>query len=113
MKPLKPIPGWAKRERDSDFAWIRENQHLFWDAAQEQYKKLGRGAIVIDTTSQPLGIGTGNPFMYCPQEEIDQTDDKDVQRMLQEYDPETEIVVVLLKKHNKVSSYRLKQIYGE
>lgn len=108
MRPRKPIPNWAKRERQSDFVWIGENQHLFWPAAQEQYEKLGRGAIVIDTTSRPLG--TGNPFTYCPQEVINQTDDQDEQRMVREYDPETEIVVVLLKHNGRVSSYRLERI---
>ncbi len=111
LKPRKPIPGWARQERVFDMAWIRENQHLFWPSAQQQYQAVGRGAIVVNTESRPQG--TGHPFTYLSQEEVNKSCDSDVQRMVRQYDPETEMVVVLLKKNNKVSSYRLKQVgYG-
>lgn len=108
MRPSRPIPDWAQGERASDLAWIGENFHSFVVAAREQYKKEERGAIVVDTTEQQLG--TGHPFTYWPQGQVNQTDDRDVQRMLKQYDPETEIVIVLLKEKGKQSSYRLKQL---
>ena len=108
MRPVKPLPNWAKRERTSDLAWIHKNSYLFWPAALEQYKELGRGAIVTDTTSRPLG--TGHPYTYLTKKEVDARCDTDVQRLVRQYDPETEIVVVLLKENDKVSSYRLKQV---
>ena len=108
MRPRKPLPNWAKRERTSDLAWINENLHILWPAAQEQYEKVGHGAIVVNTLSRPLG--TGNPFAYLTQEQAQETFDSDVQRLVRQYDPETEIVIVLLKEQGKQSSYRLKQV---
>ena len=108
MRPRKPIPDWAQRERTSDLAWINENLHIFWPAAQDQYKEVGRGAIVVNTLSRPLG--TGNPFTYLSQEAVEATCDSDVQGMVREYNPAMELVVVLLKKNNKESAYRLMQV---
>jgi len=102
----KHFPFWAERERAADLAWIAENMHVFWPAAQSAYNEMGRGAIVVDTTVRPTG--QGHPFGYFPQEMVEQTDDEDVQRMVREYDPAQEIVVVLLKSQDRVSTYRVR-----
>ena len=104
-KRRRKIPAWARQERCSDMAWIAENVHVFWPAAQQQYQALGRGAIVVDTTLRPTGAG--HPFTYYNQEQINQTEDEDAQRMVREYDPETEMVIVLLKPQDRVSVYRM------
>jgi hypothetical protein len=101
------IPGWAKRERLSDIAWIGENVHVFQPAAQQQYQALGRGAIVVDTTVQP-SADAGHPFTYYSQEQVNKTDDEDAQRMVREYDPEVDMVIVLLKPQDRVSVYRIR-----
>jgi hypothetical protein len=59
----KRIPDWARRERRSDFAWIQENFEVFWLASRLTFDDLGRGAIVVDTTVQPLP-DAGHPFAY-------------------------------------------------
>ena len=104
-KRRQKIPAWARQERWSDMAWISENVHVFWPAAQQQHQTLGRGAIVVDTTLRPTGAG--HPFTFYSQEQINQTDDKDAQRMVREYDPETEMVIVMLKPQDRVSVYRM------
>ena len=101
----KRFPAWAERERTGDLAWIRENFHVFWPAAQMGYEELGRGAIVVDTTSRPTGAG--HPFGYLPREKVEETGDEDAQRMVREYDPTWEMVTVLLKPHDRVSVYRV------
>jgi hypothetical protein len=101
------MPDWARRERAGDMAWIRENVHVFWPAAQRGYAEVGRGALVVDTISQPVE-GAGHPFGYFPQEAIEQQDDEDTQRMVREYDPSAEFVTVLLKTEDRVSSYRVR-----
>lgn len=101
----RPIPEWARRERGEDLRWIGENLHVFWPAAQAAFAELGRGAIVVDTTSQPTG--EGNPFGYYPQEMIEAKDDEDIKRMVREYDPERDLVIVLLKAEERMSSYRV------
>jgi hypothetical protein len=113
-KPNKEtsLPDWAERERASDLAWIMENVHVFWPAAQQGHAEWGRGALVVDTTSQPVE-GRGHPFGYFPQDVIQEQGDDDTQRLVREYDPPTEFVSVLLKPEDRVSSYRLRVIDAE
>jgi hypothetical protein len=85
--------------------------HVFWPAARQGYETLGRGAIVVDTTSRPTG--EGHPFGYIPREVVEEQGDEDTQRLVREYDPPTEFVSVLLKTQDRVSSYRLRVIDAE
>jgi hypothetical protein len=103
------IPDWAKEEREQDIAWIKENMLILSTAASTAFKGGGRGAIVVDTTVQPVE-GMGHPFDYYLQETVEETDDEDTKRMVTEYDPNREFVVVLLKPGERVSSYRVKTV---
>jgi len=100
------IPDWARRERQRDLEWIRENLFIFWPAATDAYVELGRGAIVVDTTQRPIP-GLGNPFGYFIQAEIEKKDDEDAKRMVREYDPDREFVLVMLKPKDRTSIYRV------
>jgi hypothetical protein len=100
------IPEWAEKERLSDLAWILENLHVFWPAAQLGYEEWGRGAITIDTTARPVP-GKGNPMWYLSQDLVNERFTEDEQRMVREYQPESEFVTILLKKLGRVSSYRV------
>jgi hypothetical protein len=99
------IPDWAQRERTSDLAWIGENLHVFWPAAQQGYQEHGRGAIVVDTTSRPTGAG--HPFAYLPQAGIEQMNEVDAIRMMKAYDPTWEFVTMLFKSQDRLSTYRV------
>jgi len=85
--------------------WIRENLHVFRPAATTAFAEFGRGAIVVDTTSRPTG--EGHPFGYFSQEMIEEGDDEDIKRMVNEYDPEKDVVIVMLKENDKMSTYRV------
>ena len=100
------IPNWARREREGELGWIRENFGGFWAAASSAYKETGRGLIIVDTTQQPVE-GAGHLFGYFPQEAIEQYDDEDTKRLVNEYDPEREFVVMLLKPNDRTSTYRV------
>jgi hypothetical protein len=100
------IPAWAQRERQSDHDWISENLHLFWMAALAAFEDAGRGAIVVDTTLEPIS-NAGNPFAYCSQEQVEQQGSEDVKRMVTEYDPTHELILVLLKSDDRISTYRV------
>ena len=102
----RKIPEWAKRERLRDCEWIGENLGSFWPLAKEVFKEVGRGAIVVDTTSQPTG--EGNPYGYFSQEDLTKFEDEDTDRMLENYDPEKEFVILLLKPKDRTSTYRIK-----
>ena len=100
------IPDWAKRDRQRDLEWIRENLHIFWPAATDAYVELGRGALVVDITRQPIP-GLGHPFGYFSQAEIEARDDEDAKRMVREYDQDWEFVLVMLKPKDQMSIYRV------
>ncbi len=98
-------PEWARRQRQRDLEWIGGNFHIFWPVAIAAFEDQGRGAIVVDTTSRPTG--DGNPLAYVPKAAVDAKDDEDIKRMVREYDPATEFVVVLLKSAGRTSTYRV------
>ncbi len=106
MSPEKSqIPDWARQERERDLAWIRENLYIFGPVAEAAFESNGRGAIVVDTTSRPTG--EGNPFGYFPQKMVEQGDDEDIKRMVREYTPGEELVIVLIKSQDRTSTYRV------
>ena len=105
------IPDWAQRDRQRDMHWVAENLYLFWPVATEAYVKQGRGAIIVDTTSRPTG--EGHPFAYFTQTFVEERDVEDVKRMVREYDPDREFVLVMIKPYDRLSTYRVQtQAHG-
>ncbi len=100
-------PDWAQKERQGDQAWIAENFHIFLPTVKIAFKDIGRGAIVVDTTQQP-DRGGGHPFAYFSQEQLEDFDDKETQRLVREYNPKNEFVVMLLKEDDHTSTYRIR-----
>lgn len=100
------IADWVDHERQADFGWICENLDLFWSAAVLAFEDTGRGAIVVDITSLPLP-GIGHRFGYFSQELVEECGDEDTRRMVAEYDPGQELVLVLLKPSDRSSTYRI------
>ncbi|MCI0648006.1 MAG: hypothetical protein L0332_30845 [Chloroflexi bacterium] len=105
-KEKDQMPEWARRERQRDLVWIRRNVEVFWLTARTAFQAVGRGVIVVDTTVRPWP-GAGHPFVYLSQQDIAADADEDTMRMIQEYDPATEIVVLLLKPKDRTSTYRI------
>ena len=99
------IPDWAQRERGADLAWIRENLHVLWPVARQAYDEAGRGAVVVDTTSNPAGFG--HPFGYFSREIVEEYGNEDTLRMVLAYNPTWEMVTGLLKTENRSSTYRV------
>lgn len=99
------LPRWAEQERLGDMAWIAENLHVLWPAAQAAYAELGRGAITVDTTVHPPGMG--HPFTYLTQEQLLDLGDAATLRIVAQYDPTGELVTTLLKTQERMSTYRI------
>jgi len=76
--------------------------------AAEAFNELGRGAIVVDTTSRLTG--EGNPFDCYSQEIVEKKGNVDIKRMVREYDPGKGIVVVLLKPNERIRTYQVKPL---
>ena len=105
------IPDWAERERWADLAWIADNLSAFHSAAAIAYEVLGRGAVVVETTSRTQD--GGHPAAYLTQEQIARYEDKDIDRLISGYTPEEELVVILLKEAQRTSAYRVRARFPE
>lgn len=102
------IPEWAERERLSDLTWITENLHKLFPAAQLGVSTMGRGVLVIDTTTVIMhDQGDGNPMFYLPEAQVQELGNQDALRMVRAYDPSWQLVAGLLKPEGKESFYRV------
>lgn len=108
----RALPEWARRERRQDMEWIGENFYIFWPLAIATFQVTGRGAIVVNTTLQPV-LGLGHPIAYYPQAMIEEMTNEDLKRMVREYNPQGEFVVHLLKPKDRVSTYRIGILQGQ
>ena len=102
------IPDWAAQEREQDRLWIRENLDVFWHTAKQGSQFVGRGAIFVDVDTRPMG--NQNLFTYFTAKEIERYENEELDRLVREYDVETEFVIALLKPEEKVSSYRVQPV---
>ena len=94
----------TKHDRDLDLRWIGDNIGVIGSSAVEGYAKHGRGAFFADHTKD----GVVPLVVYVPQSSgklLD--DDPDAARMVRDYNPETEFVIVIVKRGDRASSYRV------
>ena len=90
----------------AELAWLKENLSIFWPAAHAGFSEMGRGAIVIDGYSQPLGEET--QFHYTSLAEFEEQEDKVSGRMAElvsEYDPEQQFVAVIIRQPDADAEY--------
>ena len=87
------------REHHKDLEWVEENRSLFWLVATVAWEQTGPGAIIVDL-SKPSNDG-GYLFRYMTQGEIELRDNH-LDRLLREYNPHREFVVVLLKTNDQI-----------
>ncbi|MFC1923653.1 hypothetical protein ACFLY4_10240, partial [Chloroflexota bacterium] len=85
-----------EHRRDSD--WIEENSAVFWSTATVACEQIGPGAIVVDLSK--TSKSGGYQFRYTTQGEIELRDEG-LDRLLREYNPHREYVVVLLKSNDQ------------
>ena len=104
-------PNSADREHPTESAWIIEDLDVFWLFASRAFEDTGRGAIVVDTNVQSTP-GAGHPVGYFSQERIGEnalaaTKDERIRRMVAEYHPTQEYVLVLLRPGDIASAFRV------
>ena len=105
------IPDWAWQERQANHSWIVEDLDVFWLFAAHAFEDTGRGAIVVDTRVEPIP-GAGHPVGYFSQERVEDnvltaTKDERIKRMVAEYQPTAEYVLVLLRPGDNASAFRI------
>ena len=103
------IPDWAHQENQALSGW--EELDVFWFYASLAFENVGRGAVVVDTRarSEP---GKGYQVGYFSQERIEAnalttSKHERIKRMVTEYQPTEEYVLVLFRPGDVVSSYRI------
>lgn len=94
-----------------ELAWIKEHVTAFWSTAYAGYYDEGRGAVVIDTTVEPLGEDT--PFYYVQHARFtDREDDvsRQVATLVTEYDPQEQFVAVFIRPGGEEQEFSIFQI---
>ena len=103
----------GRESRESHVEFIRINWPVAAAFAWQQYRKQGRGCMVVDVAkAEDPPPGASHLFgetsgAYVPYRVVRVTGDADVKRMVKEYNPRQEVVFVFLRKDGGVSSYRL------
>lgn len=108
----RDTPEWARKEREGDLAWIQENASVIQFVARTSHEAGGRGVVAVDTTFNALPE-FGLAFAYFSQEAVDELYDEDTKRMVREYDPDHEFVLVLLKPEDRTSTYRIRPHWSQ
>ena len=95
-------PDQVSCEREQDFNWIEENRAILWLAATVAFEEIGYGFIVVNLTEQTED--QGNPFGYYSEGELE-PQNEELRRLLQEYDPDRQFIVVLCKAGGRSDVY--------
>jgi hypothetical protein len=115
----KDLPA-GRESRQSHVDFIMLNWHLLGALAWRGYQVEGAGAIIINArkAKELWMIGSGKvldigrtPCLYLSQASMDRVGgwpDVDTARMVHEYDPEEEVVLVILRSDGGVSEYRIR-----
>ena len=93
---------WVQRV---DLHWIEENYYVFQSAVRNVFDEIGRGAVAVDVTMPP--VDGGHPFAYWPQSYLEEHADDETNRLVREYLPREELVVILLKTGRRFDAYRV------
>jgi hypothetical protein len=90
-------PDQKSQEHQQDRNWIDENRALLWLAATVAFEEIGYGFLVVDLTKKKEDHG--HPFAYYSEDELEPEQDEDgnLLRLLKEYDPDREFIVMLWK----------------
>ena len=106
MTPESNTPTAVHLETDKDVSWIHRHDSLLSSKACGWFKLVGRGAIIIDAAAKPLG--DDNLFTYFNRDDFGRFDDKEINLVLETYDPSEEFVLVMLKPQDLLHTYRIK-----
>ena len=111
MKEIAGAGESPEAAKNGELTWIRDNLVAFWSTAYAGYYDEGRGAVVIDTTAEPLGEDT--PFYYVQQSRFAEQEE-DVSRQLADlvadYDPRQQFIAVFIRPRAEEREFSIFQI---
>ena len=99
------MPETAAQLRRRHLAWLDRNARTFAEDAPRAYLDSGRGAYVVTTTTVPPTLA---PLEYWTAvEKVPDTEDgRHIARMIREYDPDRQVVVIFREPDYGVRGYR-------
>ncbi len=89
-------------DRQRELAWVEQNRDIFWLISKVATDQVGRGSIVIDTTTQVPEGGHPIGFLALTENELQ---GNAVDNYMQSYDPNKEFVVTLLASEDRTTTY--------
>jgi hypothetical protein len=89
------------KDRDFDFAWMKENLAILAAFSTSGFENEGRGVVLCDHSVD----GVPAKILYVRQADVPQ-DDPETDRLVRAYLPEREMIIVLAKVAGN-SSYRI------
>ena len=89
-------------ESQKDLDWINNNREILWLTATVAFEEIGYGFIAVDLRGQENE--TSNRFGYHSEDELD-AKEEELQKLLQEYDPDREFIAVLWKDGGRSDIY--------
>lgn len=96
-------------ERMSDLIWLDRHLPLFEQIGRSAYPILGRGAVVIDATVR--SVWGQHPLGYLPLADVERNGVRESISLAHGYDPDQEIVVMIVKQQGHANVYRLNATY--
>jgi hypothetical protein len=93
-------------ERLWDLIWLARYLRLFGIVARNAYPILGRGVVVIDATVR--SVWGRHPWGYLPLADVELSRVPEAFSLAQRYDPEQELVAMIVKGHGQAQVYRLR-----
>ena len=105
MTPEQNTVSYPEAQRQLELDWIERNTPLLSTKAAGYFGLVGRGAIIVDAATKPLSEGP--LFTYFSKEQMEHIADADINEMVDDYDPDKELVVLLLLPQSQTQAYRI------
>jgi hypothetical protein len=84
--------------READLNWIRKNRPRLRAIAAEEFERQGRGVLMVSLVAADNPVaGEVPPVIYFPASRVPEHE-MDIRRMVEDYFPDDEMVVSLLKQ---------------
>ncbi len=96
-------------ERMSDLIWLDRHLPLFGQIGKSAYSILGRGVVVIDATVR--SVWGRHPLGYLPLADVERNGVQESISLAHGYDPDQEVVVMIVKQQGHANVYRLNATY--
>jgi hypothetical protein len=100
------LTDWTSKEYEVDRVWIDENLTVLQPFAISEFDEIGPGAIFVNTTEYDEDESR-HPCYYMPQAIIEELENEETKRIVREYDPHQEFVIILVKAGERECTHQI------